>query len=362
MDYIPNTPLCSKAAKYFCYLIQKIVWFFPKKPPPPLKPTSFLLCSQAHLGDLWLASLAIIPIKKRYPNATIGLVVSSLGATLASFLLHIDHIHVIPYWKKKNTFFSFLSLLKQIVWVFPSKIREICRYRYDCSVDLYPFFLNSSLLTYFCHIPHRLSMASGGLEFLMTATSPFSSASYLPCLYPSLLALLDIPCTKREIPIIPIPPRQELPNSYVVFHMGSSDKRKLWDSASWLFLYTKIKEQGFTPIFTGQGTLDKELYEEIGKPGISLINSLSIPEFIYVLSHAQKVLCVDSFALHIACQYTIPCVGIFLYNENVELWIPDTERVICFLSPNCPLTHPRSSTIHYSPSITPEYVWNAIKP
>ncbi len=361
--------LCGRAAKlFFCFYncVMVIPCFFQsllatKSKPLVKENPTILLCCFASLGDVLLASFIISALKGRWPCAKIGFVCSPGALPILDIVKKVDFVHTVPYWMKKNKIQSIFSLMYHSWFVYPRTVKEIKGLDYDISFELHPFFPNTIPLAKRAKIPYRIGFTSGGYEILLTNPVDLpKKIEYLPRLYARLLSSLGEGWGELSADLQISASEGFCKEPYLVLHMGTSDPRKEWNPQHWHEVAKTLKEQGHTLVFTGKGAHDMELFHKasLGDLGVNLIDRLDCKEFASLINRAKALLSVDSIPIHLAAALKVPFIGLYLYNEGVEFWLPDSSTSFLLVSSQCfrrngKENHPRAI---YLEEVKPQYV------
>ena len=328
-----------------------------KKQSIPENP-KILLCCFASLGDVLLATSVIPHIRNKWPFATIGFICAPGSFSVIEGCKEIDHIHQVPSWMVlgQGRIRNLYSLVYHFFRVYPKAIREIKKVGYDISIELHPFFPNSIPLMRRARVARRIAFTSGGYEAWITdPVHLLDLGRYLPKLYPLLLEKIGIKM-KEERPFFRLKEGQ----CKVVLHLGTSDPRKAWASSHWGSLGRALKEKGYEIVMTGKGALDRAMIAESGLAflGENLCDQLDFQGLSKVIEEARLVISIDSLPCHLAALYGVPFIGIYLYNANVELWLPEVPSCYLLVHNRCirrckEKVHPRAL---YLEEITPSDV------
>jgi len=110
-------------------------------------------------------------------------------------------------------------------------------------------------------------------------------------------------------------------------HMGASSRwpSKVWHKDNLKDFIKKIKIMGFEVIlFAGPNEIEehKNLICDLNKKGINVFSNNphnSLKEFCSLVNICDKILCGDSFALHIALAFRKPLIGLFFCTSPWEV-------------------------------------------
>lgn len=288
-------------------------------------PPRILLCCWGALGDVVLASSVISKLRAKYPDCTLGFLVDGSSSCVIQTLDPSVHIHEVPHWKfgKKGAISMLGSWIYHSLFVYPGKILELKRQRYDISIELYLFFPTAVPLVFRAGIPRLLGFMSGGYEDLLTDPVPLpTSLQYLPILYETLLEQMGISAMSWTEP-----GASQAKQGRVVLHVGTSDPRKEWPPAHWQKIARELRTRGYSLVFTGRGDREKRLIQESfctseGLLGEDFCDRLSFSAFANTIKTAKGLISVDSVSVHLATLFSTPFVALYLYNESLPLWVP----------------------------------------
>lgn len=299
------------------------------------RPEKILLSNIAFMGDAVIATTVLRALKKKFPDAKIGFLVSSKSEEVMKCHPLIDWVHVFDHWYVKR---SFGSLRRH--WETQRKVvKGIDAIGYDLAIELHPYFPNSISLLYRTKIPIRIGYESAGLGPLLTHPLPFhGSGSYIGKSFLQLLQGLGIrPEFETPLPHYFLQEEKKrmegsyIPNciGYTVIHMGTSSLLKEWPLESWIELVKKLSSKGHRLVFTGQGRRETDLTKVAcshATNGIDLANRLRWVEFVQVIQQAQLLISVDSASIHIAAAAMVPTIAIFCGISAMEMWLPPHEK------------------------------------
>ena len=303
------------------------------------KDPKILLCCQASLGDVLLASSVVPSIRAKWPNSKIGFLCTKESSSILKMQKEIDYIHEIPRWmiSGKGRIRNLGALFFYNLAIYPKMIFKIREKNYDVSLELHPFFPNSLPLVKKARIPRRIAFDSGGYAIWTTDRIPFPKARYLPYLYEELLKPLDLQSKGFKADLCLSLEKRHLPEKYIVIHVGTSDLRKEWPSFKWKEVALDLEKQGFKLVFTGKGSRDQLLIKEAFSEceGINLCDQVEVDEMALIIKKAMALISVDSFPVHLASLFEIPFVALYLYSESLELWLPENKFCSLLILEGC---------------------------
>lgn len=338
-----NKILYGRFSRYFFFFYNPVTYairFFCRDKAKKVisENPKILLCCWASLGDVLLASSVIPDIRHKWPLATIGFLCAPTSIDIIEHNKEIDNIHLVPSWmavgqsKMRNLY----SLVYHFFTSYLKAVREIKKVGYDISIELHPFFPNSIPLMRRARINRRIAFTSGGYDVWITDSVDFPNLErYLPHYYSLLLKKLGIDV--REEVIVPSQSCFRREKGKIVLHMGTSDNRKSWPPSYWGILGKALKEEGYEILMTGKGEKDKSLIAESGLEslGENLCDRLNFAELTQVVQESDMLISIDSLPVHLAASLGTPFIGLYLYNTNVELWLPEASNCYLFIHNRC---------------------------
>lgn len=316
-------PLCGVKGNLFFFLYNPVAFlyrfFSPSPKEQPLKKEmKILVCCEAALGDVFLATSILPFLQEKFPQSELGFLCKKESSFVLSTEKRLKWVHVSEKGKKRDL------------------LKEVKEKKYDVSLEMHPFFKSSICFVKKAGIPIRIGFDSGGYDVWLTSAVSFpKKVEYLPNLYSLILEKMGINVLKPRPEPTLLPFSMPLPKDYVVLHMGTSNPLKQWPIENWRSLSLYLRERGCFLVFTGKGAAEKKLIEEIAEPSEDFCDRLNWNEFAGVIKNAQFVVSVDSVSLHLAAFFNVRAVGLYLYNHGVELWLPESENITFLISEKC---------------------------
>ncbi len=112
--------------------------------PPTVK--NILICNGVHIGDVVLTTTCCQWIKNRFPDCKIGFLAGSWSREVAEAHPLVDRVHVVDHWFLNRSDTAMTQRVSHYVKQIMGVLREINAASYDCAVDCYPYYPNSSVL------------------------------------------------------------------------------------------------------------------------------------------------------------------------------------------------------------------------
>lgn len=311
------------------FLARGMHWMFPQKQRRTRR--KILLSNIAHFGDVVLSIDVIAQLAKEYPDSEIDFLGSEAARHILAGHPQIGRVHLFTHWRLLRTggffrrFYRFVGSFIRIVFL-------LRKGRYDCVIDMYPFYPNGALLYFLAGIPERIGYTSGGWGRLYTFAVDWEEKDIHVMEYHfELLQKIGVRQERRGVPVLP-EIAFSIPGEYIVVHMGAGCPQKEWDVAHWKSVVSQMRKK---IVVTGQGKREREMAEQLGL-GEILVDRLSWGEFVSVIKGAKGVLCVDSVIGHVAAHFNVPTVVLFTGINNPVHWRPShvqcrvmTKKVAC---------------------------------
>lgn len=309
---------------------------FYKRKRKSVTPKKILLCNLAHRGDIILASSVLPAIKKAFPEALIGFLMGSVAKEFLTSHRCIDKIHVFDHFKLQRDEKSIFKKATLFIKTFYHAFLEIKKEKYDLYIDLYLFYPNGNMLSFFLGIPERWGYTSGGGEgFLSHRLQGYDQKKHMLDHYKDLLKELNIIIQKEgelkpnlclQEKKIPIPFKH-----YWIFHPFSGSSKKDREISFWQDLLTVCLQKGINVVVTGSGKeqIEKINFLILNKKGVvSLAGKTDLYELVYLVKNSQGVVCADSMIAHLANAYSIQP---FVATKEVDnlLWVKNEKKISC---------------------------------
>ncbi|NGX26949.1 MAG: hypothetical protein K940chlam6_00876 [Chlamydiae bacterium] len=279
-------------------------------------PKKILLCNQGALGDVFLTTCMISPLKKAFSDCHIGMLVAPQSRVAVQGCPGIDTIHELEPWFHLHDS-KWTKLRKRLQFRAPE-------YDYDWVICTFPFYrgVGSS----FHNIPNRICFETLGDRIHFNHVIPWEPG-YIGEQYERLLKEVGVENPQLQCP-------WELSNraeDYVLFHMGSADAAKEFSLSFWQDLYDVYQAEGRKVFFTGSGERQEKLIQKIAPQEYNYCNRLSFPEFLQKVARADHIVSVDTVTVHVAAMLRKRYYALFQKPLDVPLWFPNTEEGACIL-------------------------------
>ncbi len=310
------------------------------------------------IGDVVLSLPAVSAVRKRFPNATISLVVRPSVAPLVEG--HPDIDEVIPYHYEKNGRHAGL----RGGWHF---LQEIVMRHFDAALILHPS-TRAILVPFLAGIPYRVGLDSGP-SFLLTSRTPDRRHEGLK--HESEYALdivraFDAEPRERVFPSLPVHADEAADvvellaaegvserEKIIAVHPGASCPSKRWPVERFAELSQRIIGLTGCRLVVIGGREEKELGRKlaglIGPPAVDLTDRLDLRRLAAFLKRCDALVSNDSGPVHVAAAVGTRVLTIFGRSQpglGMRRWRPlgeghvalrkDVGCVVC-LAHECPI-------------------------
>lgn len=117
----------------------------------------------------------------------------------------------------------------------------------------------------------------------------------------------------------------QLPNKYIVFHIGMSEKRRRWPINKFIETANYLSTKGFSIVFCG-GKFERDLEDKVKNLFTTYIDTLTAQEYTELLGNADAVLCGDTGPAHLSLALNTP-TAIMLGGGHYGNYFPYPEKV-----------------------------------
>ena len=271
---------------------------------------NILLVQTSFLGDTILSTPVISGIKTIYPSANLWM----MTTPESSHLVARDPLltGVIPFDKRKTE--SGISGGVKMA----HRLQEM-NFEKVYALHRSP---RTAILLKLSKIPNRIGFKDAKLSFLYTQTRMRSPKDHDVIRNLSIL-FGDAPLSAFDAEMRLFAPEKNeispeiqhlLPpeNKYVVLVPGSVWNTKRWSMEGYREIVKYFNQTVYKVVLSGSPA-EKPLLGQLSE-GLEVINiagQATIPDAMYVVSHAKMVICNDSMALHMASAFKVPNVAVF---------------------------------------------------
>lgn len=304
----------------------------------PFTPTKILLLRLDHMGDVLMATPAMIALRRSFPKARIYVAVKKNNCPLISLPGVVDEIvPLTPWWtvspgEERDSWPS--------LW---RKIRGLRRESFDLGID-FKGDMRNILLLFLAGSRRRLSYGIRGGGFLLTKTVKYLSGPRHEVdrnldFIRALVGEID-----RMPPRYQIGPEEErevkikfekifTPGEKLIgIHPGANSSSKIWPAAYFAKLIDKIKEEGLGRVIIFAGPKEKEILRALKlslKSAPLLLDNLSLKDLAAFFKELDLFIGNDSGPFHLAEAVGTTVVTIFgsTFSDIVGPVSPESEVV-----------------------------------
>jgi heptosyltransferase-1 len=285
--------------------------------------SDFLIIRLSSLGDIIHTLPAFNALRKSFPEANIRWVVEGKGSEILDCVPGIDSI-IIAQTKK-------WGLTSQKFW---SEIMRIKREIHDRAQMTFDFqgLVKSGILACLSGAKKRAGFHKSNLKesvaslFYTDRLAPMSEDLHVISKNLRLLTLAGIEEDAFEFPLMINAPFQESISNkladlgqssaqkLVVLNIGAAWETKRWPAERWTELIQRLgkeKPDVFLLLLWGNEAEEITAHRIRKETGVNMVPFLTIKEVMALVSRADLVVSGDTFALHAACAFARPVVGIF---------------------------------------------------
>jgi len=296
-----------------------------------------LIVRTDRIGDVVLTLPLVTALKKRFPNSKISMLISRYTADVVSS--YSDYIETIFY--DNVSFFQMVKTIRErkfdtVVVVKPSWRLALLFFlaripiRVGTGYRLYSFLFNKKVYE------HRKNGNKHELEYNLNLLSPLDAVPKEK-IFPKLL--VD-EVAKEKVQHLLQQKNIVATDSLVILHPGSGGSSRSWHWKYFGLLGKRIAEIPQTKILISGGVKEKEMMHNvsqmIGENAIVLAETLSLKEFIALISLAKMFVSNSTGPLHLAAAVGTFTVGFFpqIPHLSSTRWGAYTENKIEFSPKN----------------------------
>lgn len=331
---------CWKRIVAFCFDLLGSALFYParisRRPMDIGAIKRILVIRLDHIGDVVMTRPSLRAVYKKFPNATIDLLVSDEIAPL--FLNSKEIRHVIL---AKNGWFSRKASFFQMVKEFFHLVSLLKKEHYDLGLD-FRGDLRNILLMFFSRIRYRLGYGVTGGGFLLTEAFPYDRTAHQVMVNLNLLRFFHVAQDNKLMPFEYTQDRAQmfwkdfgiepattvLPR--VMVHMGAGSTAKQWGADNFRALLQKISEANLAQILLIGTEAEKEALPDLRLHVQNIIDvrgKVTLQDLPILMDICDIFIGNDSGPAHIAAAQGLEIVLIASGTNDVRFWHPWTDRL-----------------------------------
>lgn len=310
---------------------------------------SILVVRKDNIGDVLCATPALRALRRAFPGAFVGILVSEHCRPVLDRNPDLDEIFTYTKSKHRTDWLGLPAL-----WDLSGVIRRLRARRFDLAVVLgRPSSRSGGWLAYACGAPWRLGYAGPRLHplgfFLNLARDPGAMTSHEVdgCL--DLLATVGVPPAGRELTLLPDPEAQTTIRRRLreagcaadarpaLIHISNRRESSRWPLASFAQTADFVQERlGLTallswapgdasnPLFPGDDGKAEAVARQMRTRPI-LLPTPTLSELIAAMSLSDLILSTDGGPMHLAAALDVPQVVLFGKTGQAH-WAPISEK------------------------------------
>lgn len=288
---------------------------------------TILLIEPFNLGDLVSLSVMLDPLRRRFPQSEIHLLVKPLGINLYKHDSRIAMIHPFKFpWAEIEKKFLLGSIR---IFALIKMIRELRSIGFDIGIDTRGD-IRSHILMVLLGCKIRVGFTNylcSNLKirgFLLTHNAGHLQPQQRWHINLSVLRLLGCMDTK-PVPglMLPLKAQSMCKTLKILCHPGASWVYRRWKADRWVALIRKILANFDVEIVVTGDKNDLPLMNEIQgqvSQAVAFVNT-SLQRLQMLIQTADLVICLDSGPMHIAAAYGVPLIALFGPGFK-EIWHP----------------------------------------
>ena len=289
-----------------------------------------------HIGDVVMTRPALRALHKKFPQATIDLLVPGDIAPL--FANAKDIARVIP---APNGWFSRNASLGKKIREFFRLVTLLKNERYDLGLD-FRGDLRNILLMFLARIRYRLGYGATGGGFLLTEDVPHDAAAHQILTGLNLLRFFHV---AQDNKLLPLEYTQEQAQEFwkmlgtglsatvlprVMVHMGAGSPAKQWGDDNFRALLQKISEASLAQILLIGSQEEKDALPDLKlhvQNIIDLRGKTRLEDLPVLMDICDVFIGNDSGPAHIAAAQGLEIILLVSGTNDIRLWYPWTDRL-----------------------------------
>ncbi|PIU42085.1 MAG: hypothetical protein COS99_02065 [Candidatus Omnitrophica bacterium CG07_land_8_20_14_0_80_42_15] len=334
-------------------IIFGLIGFFKIK-KKPFEINKIAVIELTHAGDVLATTPALSLLKKKFPNASIAIVVSPWSKDVVTDNPDIDE--VIVY---RASWFDRIGKLPFSLTETMAFIRTMRKKHFDLGIDMRGDFRNI-LLMYLCGIKKRIGYGFAGGSFLLTDIKPFNIEKRQD--KHQIEHNLDIVCSIKDGNECYTNDKafkiyfSESDSDYIerllrdkgitkndfliAIHPGSGLTSKCWPIERFAALMERISKKYKSNIIVIGGSSEKDLVAVLKAASkasfIDAVGKTNIKQLAALLKRCRLFVGGDSGVMHIASAVNTPIVAIWGGHNKMSHWRPLTgDAVVVYKDIEC---------------------------
>jgi lipopolysaccharide heptosyltransferase I len=280
---------------------------------------NFLIIRLSSLGDIIHTLPAFSALRKKFPKARISWVVEKKGKEILDLVPGLDEVIVVntEKWKLKN------------IWQEISQLKRNIKNRNQVALD-FQGLLKSGFISYLSRSQRRIGFHRKNLKEPLASLCYTDKLEEMPediHVISKNLRLLEKVGIREKNYEFPIELPTELSESVkfslneigyeedkklILLNVGAGWETKRWFPERWIELWLKIKQEDLFPLLLWGNEEERDIASIVNQQAsIPLAPHLSVKEVMALVKMSSLIISGDTFALQVACAFSVPVVGIF---------------------------------------------------
>ena len=280
---------------------------------------NLLIIRLSSLGDIIHTLPAFSALRKKFPEEKISWVVERKGKEILDFVPGIDEVIIVnaENWKLKK------------IWQEIFQLKRNIKNRKQVALD-FQGLLKSGFISYLSRSQRRIGFHRKNLK------EPLASLFYTDRLEEMpedihvisknlrLLKKVGIQEKNYEFPIqLPTDLSEsvkirlneigyEKDKKLILLNVGAGWETKRWFPERWIELWPRIKQKNLFPLLLWGNEEERAIASIVNQQiSIPLAPHFTVKEVMALVKMSSLIISGDTFALQVACAFSVPVVGIF---------------------------------------------------
>lgn len=306
-----------------------------KKKTLPEKLDNILLIKPDHLGDIVLFTSIIEPIKNKYPNSNIDVVIGSWSNQLLQNNINIRNIYNVDHYKHNRAVNSTFNKIKIFITTYINTLKTIRKIKYDLVLNFRSYGMNLVTLQYLSNSKYTIGFASSGFSSLLDLEVELKDSQHEVEYFIDILKEINVNLkmedlssklyiSKEDNSYVDNILKQYNLDKFIIIHPGSGDINKLKDDVFWASI---INNQNIKVIFCGTKDEKYLIKNIISSNTIDLMGKFNMTQLLAFYNKAKTIYTLDSLAGHIASMTDIKTISFYSNFTDTTRWKPIGKNV-----------------------------------
>lgn len=296
-------------------------------------PKNILVIRLEHIGDIVLTSVFTRNLRKNYPKSKITILCRSNTYVVANMLSDVDQIITLNTpWSTRG---EKLTSLNEII-IFLRKNYKKFDLAFDLAFDPRNIVL-AKILSKF-----TIGFGVRGAGFLLNKEVKWSQKTkHIVSRQLDLLRSINLTTTEQNIKLElnnsklqNFRKKHKLPKKYILVQISAGSKYREWNLNNWIKLINILVKNNKVVCAEQNTRIVEELKQKIKSKNL-IFKNLNLEEYIYLIHDSEKVISVESSAIHIGSNFNKKVVDIHSGQTLPEEWGPYKNSKSTVITPHC---------------------------